>query len=137
MRYCLSCRKITSGKPSYCNYCGKSYEAKLCQRGHANPRGAEVCSSCGSRNLSLPQMRRKIGLNLFFAFVLLVPFIGLLAGTLIYIGVFVRALFQNPSGLLPLMLLGLVLGLLWLLWILGASALRRLLLGDDTERKRE
>jgi hypothetical protein len=82
-------------------------------------------------------MRRKIGLNLFFAFVLLVPFIGLLAGTLIYIGVFVRALFQNPSGLLPLMLLGLVLGLLWLLWILGASALRRLLLGDDTERKRE
>jgi hypothetical protein len=38
MRYCLSCRKITTGDPTYCNFCGKSYDVKLCGRGHINIR---------------------------------------------------------------------------------------------------
>jgi hypothetical protein len=68
------------------------------------------------------------------AFGLILPFVVLLILTLAFIGIFVQSMFQNPSGLLPLMLLGLVLGLLWLL---GYSALRRLLLGRDSDRNRK
>ena len=74
---------------------------------------------------------------LLIAFGLILPFTVLLILTLGYIGVYVQTMFQNPSGLLPLMLLGLVLGLLWLLWMLGYSALRRLLLGRDSDRNRK
>jgi RNA polymerase subunit RPABC4/transcription elongation factor Spt4 len=137
MRYCFSCRKITSGNPAYCNYCGKSYDVKLCSRGHSNPRTAEVCSVCGSRNLSIPQTRGGAALRALFSIGLFLTFGALLVGSLAYIGVFVKALIQNPNGLLPLMLLGLALGLVWLFWMLAASALRRLLLGQSGKRKRE
>lgn len=126
MRYCFSCRKITSGKPAYCNYCGKSYGVKLCPRGHSNPRGAEVCSECGSRNLSTPQQSGKVSIWLLAIFGFILPFLALLIVTLGYMYVFAQAIFQDPSGLLPLMLRGLGLGLLWLLWVYASSALRRL-----------
>jgi hypothetical protein len=45
--------------------------------------------------------------------------------------VFIQSLIQNPSGLLPLMLLGLVLGLLWLVWIHLSSSLRQLMSKSD------
>ena len=58
---------------------------KLCPRLHSNPRGAEVCSKCGSRELSTPQpkipmswrllailARLGIGLMLFYASLALV-----------------------------------------------------------------
>ena len=53
---------------------------KLCPRMHQNPRGAEVCSKCGSREFSTPQpkipmswrllailARLGLGLMLFYA----------------------------------------------------------------------
>lgn len=55
MNYCYNCGHITPGEPLYCNYCGRSYDLKLCPRHHANPRSADVCSKCGSRELSTPQ----------------------------------------------------------------------------------
>src|SRR5580700_8399856 len=55
MKYCYQCGHITAGEPLYCNHCGRSYDVKLCPRHHQNPRGAEVCSQCGSRELSTPQ----------------------------------------------------------------------------------
>ena len=135
MRYCNSCRRITSGRPSYCNYCGKSYDVKLCSRGHPNPRGAEVCSECGSRNLSMPHSHGGILLWLLVVFGLILPFVVLLLITLGYIGIYVQALFQNSSEILPLMLIGFVIGLLWLLWMLGYSALRRSLYKSDSSKK--
>lgn len=54
MRYCNRCRRLTTGEPLYCNYCGSSYNVKLCPARHLNPRTAEVCSQCGSRDLSTP-----------------------------------------------------------------------------------
>jgi len=135
VRYCNSCRKITSGVPSYCNYCGKSYDVKLCSRGHPNPRGAEVCSECGSRSLSTPHAHGGIVLWLLLVFGLIIPFVVLLLITLAYIGIYVQALFENSSEILPLMLIGFVLGLLWLLWILGSSSLRRLLYIRDSSKK--
>jgi hypothetical protein len=70
-------------------------------------------------------------------FGLLLPFAVLLLATSVYIEIFIRALIQNPSGLLPLMLIGFVLGLLWLLWMSGHSALYRLFYGSDTDEKRK
>ena len=129
MRYCNSCQKVTSGDPAYCNYCGKSYDIKLCSRGHPNIRSAEVCSTCGSRDLSTPHPRPSWKFRIFQVCVLILPFAVLGLLTLAYIAVFVRALFENPSLLLPLMLLGLVLGLIWLLWIHLSATIRELLFG--------
>jgi hypothetical protein len=78
MRYCNTCQKITSGRLSYCNCCGKSCGQKLCSRGHANPRGAEACSECGSRNLSTPHQRGSVLTWLLVAFGLILPFTVLL-----------------------------------------------------------
>jgi hypothetical protein len=55
MKYCYQCGHITPGDPFYCNHCARSYDVKLCPRLHQNPRGAEACSQCGSRELSTPQ----------------------------------------------------------------------------------
>lgn len=127
MRYCNSCRKVTSGDPAYCNYCGKSYDIKLCGRGHPNNRSADVCSTCGSRELSTPHPKPSWKLRIFQVCALIVPFVVLTVLTLAYIGVFVRALFLNSSSLLPLMLLGLVLALLWLLWMHLSAMIREAL----------
>jgi RNA polymerase subunit RPABC4/transcription elongation factor Spt4 len=54
MRYCTQCHRITSGEPLFCNFCGFSYDAKVCPSRHVNHRSAEVCGACGSRDLSTP-----------------------------------------------------------------------------------
>ncbi len=117
MRYCFSCRHITSDSPQFCNYCGKSYDVKLCPRLHVNPRHADVCSQCGSRDLSLPQRHVSLFGKALFLLASLLPGFALLILSVIYLGYFVLKLLTDPAGLLPLMLLGLVLGLLWLAWI--------------------
>ena len=57
MKHCYHCGRMTAGEPLFCNSCGRSYDVKLCPRHHPNPRSAEVCSQCGSRELSTPQPR--------------------------------------------------------------------------------
>ena len=65
-----------------------------------------------------------------------VPFIGLLLISFAYIGVFLQALWLNSSELLPLMILGLPLGLLWLIWIHLSAMLRELLFGSRSRNMR-
>src|SRR5437764_656338 len=55
MNYCYNCGRINPGDPLFCNTCGRSFDRKLCPRLHPNPRSAEICSRCGSRELSTPQ----------------------------------------------------------------------------------
>jgi hypothetical protein len=55
MKYCYECGHVTAGEPLFCQFCGHTYDVKLCPRMHANPRFAEVCSQCGSRDFSIPQ----------------------------------------------------------------------------------
>ena len=55
MTYCYNCGHMTAGEPLFCGKCGRTYDVKLCPRLHPNPRGAEVCARCGSRELSTPQ----------------------------------------------------------------------------------
>jgi hypothetical protein len=64
MKFCFQCGKMTAGEPLYCGTCGRTYDVKLCPRAHVNPRGAEVCSKCGSRELSTPQPKIPMSLRL-------------------------------------------------------------------------
>jgi hypothetical protein len=55
MKYCYACGHTTGGEPRFCNFCGRSYDVKLCPKLHANRRRAQACSQCGSQDLSIPQ----------------------------------------------------------------------------------
>jgi hypothetical protein len=57
MKYCYNCNRSTIGEALFCNFCGRSYNIKLCPKLHVNPRNAEACSQCGSHDLSIPQPR--------------------------------------------------------------------------------
>jgi len=112
MKYCYQCGRMTNGEPLFCNHCGRSYDVKLCPRMHQNPRGAEVCSKCGSRELSTPQpkipmswrllailARLGLGLMLFYASLSLVI-----------------ALVRTPEVQKAMVALGVLLAGLWWLW---------------------
>jgi hypothetical protein len=131
MRYCYQCGHLTSGTPLFCNQCGRSFDVKLCPRLHANPRSAEVCSQCGSRELSLPQ--RKVSfLWHVLAFVLRVVVGALLVWLSLVVGVdLVRELLKQPVVQIGMIALSLLLVALWFLWSLIPhwlqKAIRRML----------
>ena len=54
MRRCTSCFRFHSGTPTFCSYCGRSFDVRICSRGHRNPRGVQYCAECGSADLSTP-----------------------------------------------------------------------------------
>lgn len=54
MHRCNSCHRYTAGHPTFCPFCGRSYNVRICNRGHVNPRGVQFCSICGSAELSTP-----------------------------------------------------------------------------------
>lgn len=112
MRYCTNCKKLTAGRPPYCNFCGRSYTVKLCPKGHQNPRAANACSSCGSRELSTPAPQAGIST------------IGYLIGSVIlaalclYAIYFAYKILADPNTLLGLMRIGIELGVVLLLWMM-------------------
>lgn len=112
MTYCYQCGKMTAGEPLFCGTCGRSYDAKLCPRLHVNPRGAEVCSKCGSRELSTPQPRIPMSWRLLALLTRLG--LGLL---LFYVSLSVLiAMLRSPQIQQSLIAFGLLLAALWLLW---------------------
>jgi hypothetical protein len=112
MTYCFNCGHMTAGEPLFCGKCGRTYDVKLCPRLHVNPRGAEVCSKCGSRELSTPQPRIPMSLRLLAIVVRLG--LGLL---LFYASLcLVVALVRTPEFQRALVALGMLLGCLWWLW---------------------
>jgi hypothetical protein len=112
MKYCYQCGHMTQGEPLFCNHCGRSYDVKLCPRLHANPRGAEVCARCGSRELSTPQPR--------------IPMIWRLLAIVVRLGIglvlfsvslwLVIALIRTTASRQALVSLGTLLAALWLFW---------------------
>src|SRR6266446_1817459 len=54
MRRCTSCFRFHPGRPTFCSYCGRSFDVRICSRGHRNPRGVQFCAECGSADLSTP-----------------------------------------------------------------------------------
>ncbi|MFP5234333.1 MAG: hypothetical protein ACLGSD_00400 [Acidobacteriota bacterium] len=83
---------------------------KRCPRLHANPRGADVCSKCGSRELSTPQPKVPASWKLLAILVRLGAGLALFAATLTFLVVVARSreLEQALVGI------GLVLVSLWL-----------------------
>src|ERR1700704_1751372 len=73
MRFCLNCHRITIGEPLFCNFCAHSFDARLCNARHINPRNAEVCAQCGSRDLSVPAPRLPFWLRPALFLLSLVP----------------------------------------------------------------
>lgn len=111
MRFCRNCRKFTAGRPAYCQFCARSYGVKLCPRGHRNPRAANACSECGSKELSTPHGPQS-GLSL----------VGTIIGCLILACLSVYAVYlayrvvTTPENLLRVMELGFGLGLVLLVF---------------------
>jgi len=112
MNYCYNCGHITPGSPLYCNYCGRSYDVKLCPRHHPNPRSADVCSQCGSRELSTPQPKVPAMWKLFAILVRLGLGLLLLYVTLSFLIALARTTeFQQAFVAFALLLIA-----LWLVW---------------------
>jgi hypothetical protein len=96
----------------FCNHCGRSYDVKLCSRLHPNPRSADVCSKCGSRELSTPQPKVPAMWKLLAILFRLV--LGLL---LVYVTLsFLVALARTTQFQQAFVCLGLLLVGLWLVW---------------------
>ena len=109
MKYCFQCGRMTPGEPLFCSHCARTYDVKLCPRLHQNPRGAEVCSQCGSREMSTPQPKIPMSWRLL-ALILRLGF-GLL---LFYISLdLVIALVRTPEFQQFLVVTGLAVGGLW------------------------
>ena len=120
MKFCYACGHTTGGEPLFCNSCGRSYDVKLCPKLHVNPRIAEACSQCGSRDLSIPQPKIPILwkflailvqvvsgiLILCFSIPLLVAFfadfsVGSTPNDRLFLGVFVVIILCSMWAILP------------------------------------
>jgi hypothetical protein len=112
MKFCYQCGRMTAGEPIYCNSCGRSFDVKLCPRHHPNPRSAEVCSQCGSRELSTPQPRISVWWKVLEFLAKVIS--GVLLVYLTIAG-FV-ALLKTPQFQNALIVFGILIGLLWWLW---------------------
>src|SRR5438309_9921446 len=116
MKYCYNCDRVTIGEPLFCNFCGRSYDVKLCPRLHVNPRGTRVCSKCGSTELSTPQPRVPFWATLLLFVVTLVPglVLSIVSVSLVFF-FFVRFLLTGEM-LAGLAATGFVLAALWWVW---------------------
>lgn len=116
MRYCWNCNRITHGEPLFCNFCGRSYDEKLCPRHHVNPRHAEACSQCGSRDLSTPQPRVPAWAG-FVEFVLTsIPGVALIVVTVMLVASILLAFIEEPRMVIVLALLLVPVAILWNIW---------------------
>jgi len=126
MKYCYECGRVTAGEPLYCNFCGRTFDVKLCPRHHANPRVAEACSQCGSRELSTPQPRISVWWKAL-SFLLQIVVRGFLLILSLAIAVeIVKGLLSTPQGQNGVLVLGILLGVLWWIWSELPDWLRKL-----------
>lgn len=125
MRYCNHCHRITTGEPLFCNFCGRSYDFKLCPHRHPNPRSAEVCNQCGSRELTTPHPRVPFLMATLLAVLSVVPGVILFLLSVMFLLGFLRALLSSQQLMFEFMLIGLVIGFLWWLYMQLPRFLRR------------
>ncbi|MGH9611788.1 MAG: hypothetical protein ACRD4P_01760 [Bryobacteraceae bacterium] len=116
MKYCYNCNRITPGEPLFCSSCGRSYNVKLCPRLHPNPRTAEVCSRCGSRDLSTPQPRVPWWAPVLEFVLTLIPGVFLTVASVVIGLLVIVTLAQRPEMLLSAFFLFIAIGILWAMW---------------------
>jgi hypothetical protein len=54
MKRCNNCFRYALGDPPYCTYCGRTYDKRICSKGHVLGRNAQFCPTCGSNDMSEP-----------------------------------------------------------------------------------
>ena len=117
MRYCPQCHRLTTGEPLYCNHCGATYDAKLCPARHLNPRNAEVCAQCGSRDLTTPAPRLALWLRpVLFGLSLLPGIILALLLVMVAVGI-LNGIATSARLQGQLVVLFLLLAFLWWIYI--------------------
>lgn len=116
MKYCYNCNRVTIGEPLFCNFCGRSYNIKLCPKLHVNPRYAEACSHCGSRELSTPQPKVPFWATILLFVLTLFPGLFLTILSIAAVAYFVHHFLNTPDTLLALAILQILLGMLWWGW---------------------
>jgi len=116
MKYCYHCGRITAGEPLFCNFCGRSYNVKLCPRLHVNPRNAEACSQCGSRDFSTPQPKAPLWAPVVQFALSLVPGVVLVFLSAAAVAFFITELVRRPDMLIATIPLFIILGVLWWVW---------------------
>jgi hypothetical protein len=118
---------MTSGEPLFCNFCGRSYDSKLCPHRHPNSRNAEICSQCGSRDLSTPHPHIPFWLAPLIKLLTVLPGLLLVTASVLLVFGFIRTLLTNQALLFQAVLAGLMLAFLWYLYSRLPHFLRRLL----------
>ena len=127
MRYCNSCHRVTIGEPLFCNFCGRSFDVKLCPHRHPNPRNADTCSQCGSGDLSTPHPRVSLWLRLLLVILSALPGLLLLSVTILFALGLISALLTNQQLQFQFLIVGLMLAFLWYLYMHLPAFLRRFL----------
>jgi RNA polymerase subunit RPABC4/transcription elongation factor Spt4 len=126
MRYCNACHRITTGEPLYCNFCGDTFDVKVCPRGHTNPRVSDVCSECGSRDLSTPAPRIGFFTRVFLHSVSVLPGIFLILISLLLLTGFIEGILKDARFAPQLLILTLLVGILWFIYIQIPPVIRNL-----------
>lgn len=112
MRRCTSCFRFHPGSPTFCSYCGRSFDVRICARGHHNPRGVQFCAECGSADLSTPAPPASFLHHL--SGVVLYLFSGIAVGLFLMAAVLGLVYSIDWSALSgPFMMLALMLGVLY------------------------
>ncbi len=137
MRYCYKCNQITQGEPLFCNFCGRSYGVKLCPRLHKNPRNAQACGQCGSRDLSTPAPKAPLWISVAVFLLSLLPGFLLFLISLLFVIALIHELFLNPRMLVSFIFLALALTVLWALWTRLPMSLRRFIRKRLLDREKE
>jgi hypothetical protein len=127
MTYCFQCGHVTSGKPFFCNACGRSYDIKLCLRLHVNPRSAEACSRCGSRELSTPQPKVSFSWHILAYLVRVVLGSLLVWFSIVVVVAVLQELFQKPVVQEGMVVLGMLFVALWFLWAMLPHWFRKMI----------
>ena len=109
----------------FCNHCGRSYNFKLCPHRHPNPRSAQVCNQCGSRELSTPHPSVSFWFACLLALLSALPGILLLLVSVLFLFGLLNILINNQQALFQFMLIGLFLSFLWWLYMQLPRFLRR------------
>src|SRR5450432_3574980 len=135
MKYCYHCGHMTAAEPVFCNRCGRSYDVKLCSRLHPNPRSAELCSQCGSRDLSTPQPRRPIRWKLFEVLVRAILLVFLVGCSILIAMEFLDAVRESAQVQAGLVAIGILLSSLWWAWSKLPQWFRKAVT-DSMKRKR-
>ena len=124
MKYCYHCGRLTSGEPLFCQFCGRSYDVKLCPRLHANPR-ARFARSAAAGSSPRPSRKFPAGgrvleflLRILFGIILVYLSLSLLV-----------ALLKSPMVQAGLVRLGLLLLVLWALWMMLPDWFRKFVHG--------